>query len=643
MSVETRLISSNQSWESEPKVFTGKDTLVAVLGRETPEATVDWLRFYQTTQGAEAALIVDLARRDGFAKALSVLAPDIPVVVLRSEDQVGDGIYEVLCRHLLSETSAVAFFEVSDLAVPNPNSSIFDQIRAAKGQATHFPGRACFPWRLRQGRPAPFGDHIAVRQGLDRNLIAWGVVPGSLPDDVIWTAKGPSNTRANTSELRFYRATGVAAPGTPIGKLVRKADLIEAPELLALVKTAFNATPIRLPSAAPIPPRPASQNVTVVTVMKNEGPFILDWIAHNRALGIGQHLVYTNDCQDGTDRLLDLLSEAGVIRRDNPCGKNGQVPQHAAFQAAEKEPSVQGADWLLTLDVDEYINIHVGEGRLSDLLAAAPDAHLLSMRWRLFGNADQQVFEDRPVTQQFTKAAPDVAPQPLQAWAFKTLYRNAGIARRIGVHRPKGLNAALRDVRWVNGAGRDIPANSWRNCWRDTTKNVGYDLVTLNHYAVRSADSFLIKRERGRANHVKNDLGATYWFRMNHNAVEDTSIQRRASATEDEKQRLLSLPGVAEAHEVAVDWHRDRIATLKTDPDMAQLYAQITAPRMEKLSRMATKFGPNVHYFGPDIVPDEIADRDPTGGFYFNGTPEIQRKIKELRDVRPDPSLLLGR
>ena len=80
-------------------------------------------------------------------------------------------------------------------------------------------------------------------------------------------------------------------------------------------------------------------------------------------IGIDHHLIYTNDCADGTDALLDALAEAGVTRRDNPFREMGKVPQHAAFRAAESEPVVEQADWLLTLDVDEYINIHAGQGR----------------------------------------------------------------------------------------------------------------------------------------------------------------------------------------------------------------------------------------------------------------------------------------
>ena len=75
-----------------------------------------------------------------------------------------------------------------------------------------------------------------------------------------------------------------------------------------------------------------------------------------------------------------------MVRRDNSYRDPGNVPQHAAFRAAEPEAIVTGAEWCLTLDVDEYINVHKGEGTLQDLFTATDGANMISMSWRLFGN-----------------------------------------------------------------------------------------------------------------------------------------------------------------------------------------------------------------------------------------------------------------
>ena len=35
------------------------------------------------------------------------------------------------------------------------------------------------------------------------------------------------------------------------------------------------------------------QNPTIVTTMKNEGPFILEWLAYHRAIGVDDFLINT--------------------------------------------------------------------------------------------------------------------------------------------------------------------------------------------------------------------------------------------------------------------------------------------------------------------------------------------------------------
>ena len=44
-----------------------------------------------------------------------------------------------------------------------------------------------------------------------------------------------------------------------------------------------------------------------ILCVKNEGAFLLEWLAHHRASGFTDVLVFSNDCSDGTDLMLDRL------------------------------------------------------------------------------------------------------------------------------------------------------------------------------------------------------------------------------------------------------------------------------------------------------------------------------------------------
>ena len=53
---------------------------------------------------------------------------------------------------------------------------------------------------------------------------------------------------------------------------------------------------------------------------KNEGAFQMEWIAYHKTIGFTDIVILSNDCEDGSDEMLDHLSKSGdaVFARD--CG-----------------------------------------------------------------------------------------------------------------------------------------------------------------------------------------------------------------------------------------------------------------------------------------------------------------------------------
>ncbi len=362
-----------------------------------------------------------------------------------------------------------------------------------------------------------------------------------------------------------------------------------------------------------------ADNRLIITCMKNEAPFILEWVAHHRAVGFDDFLVFTNDCDDGTVELLDALAANGVLTRmDNPYleMEGGMNPQKGALHYANDLPQVADAEWIMVADVDEFVNIHAGDGTLEALWQATGPVDAISMQWRLFGSSDVTEYRDGLVMEQFERCAPTFCPSPVQAWAVKTLFNTrcgkwpCGRFKRLGVHRPIDPGrGATAQTRWVDGCGRPVLTKFVGDGWRFGTHSAGYDLVTLNHYAVRSAESFVVKRDRGRVNHVDRDQGLAYWLRMNFNMEADRSIRRHLPRTKAERDSLLALPGVAERHEAAVAMHRAKIAQLLERPDTAAFYGEITSERMRLISRHLNLLNRQIFTEGPHLIPEDVFER----------------------------------
>jgi hypothetical protein len=648
--------------EAELSLMEGRDTIAAVRNGEDAATVLTWLAFHADQQRMAGAVILDRARPGTdpeFARALREglreSGLDLPVILLSSDQPLGYpdappeahpfcvpeapgkdrmeipppapwdsplgalSYYEIARHRFLAEARAVANIDVHDLVVTG-SETIFDSAVAARGGLIALIGRHCYPWRVRNGQPTRFADHICVQFDSGGGRQRWCLAPSKLPKDAVWRLLRVGNARPDAERTQgFYRHMALRHPTDAISRIVPKSSLIEHPPLLERAAAYFDHTPVRMPEIAPDPTLGGRGRAAIVTTMKNEGPFILEWLAYHRAIGFDDILVYTNDCTDGTDTLLQLLERKGFVQhRDNRFREMDMPPQHAALQSAEHEPLIKSATWITCIDVDEYINIKTGDGTLDALFAAVPDANMIAMTWRLFGNGDVRDYMDRPITEQFLRCAPEFARKPHQAWGFKTLFQNIGLFKKLGVHRPKGLNPQLwEEINWVNGSGKPLPREMYRNGWRSTIETYGYDLVQLNHYAVRSAESFLVKRDRGRVNHVDRDQGLAYWFRMNNNFEEELSIQPRLAMMRAELDRLMRDPEIAAAHHHSVACHRAKIDELRATENYSNFFAELTSPRMEQLSRLHGHFGSNVFLSGPGVIPDEIVSRDPAAEWFF--------------------------
>ncbi len=313
-----------------------------------------------------------------------------------------------------------------------------------------------------------------------------------------------------------------------------------------------------------------------VLCVRNEGAFLLEWLAHHRGIGFTDFLVFSNDCDDGTDAMLDRLAAMGElthIRNDGP--HEGGV-QWTAMKIADKHSLVKNADWLMTLDIDEFVNIHVGDHTLDALIATLPDADAITLTWRLFGNAGVERFQDRPVTEIFDRAAPAVMYWPWRAFMFKTLYRNTGAYRKLGVHRPRSPVGGKADAtRWFDGEGRELEARFRRQQIFSPFGRSNIALAQLNHYALGAMESYIVKRDRGRAVHGGDSLGLDYWSERNWCQVQDRSIRACDALRDTHLGRLRADQTLADLHAQAVAWRQNRFRTLMAQDPFRALYGRL--------------------------------------------------------------------
>jgi len=300
--------------------------------------------------------------------------------------------------------------------------------------------------------------------------------------------------------------------------------------------------------------------LAIITV-KNEGAFLLDWVAHHRAIGFDHILAFSNDCSDGTDAMLDRLAELGGLTHLRNPGPWAEGPQWAALKQAADHPAYARAAWAMVIDIDEYVNIHVGNRSLDALIAACDGAEAIAVTWRMFGNAGVVAQGDRPVTEVFTRAAPRVLHWPWRALMVKTLYRTAAF-RKPGVHRPKGPVGPVR----LSDPG--LGQRLFSAPGQDHTR-----VAQINHYALGAMEDYIVKCDRGRANREGAAFDMSYWCDRSFTAEEDRSIL--AVDSTGLRAALRADPILGELHRAAVAWRQARFAELMAEEPWRALFGRL--------------------------------------------------------------------
>lgn len=273
----------------------------------------------------------------------------------------------------------------------------------------------------------------------------------------------------------------------------------------------------------------------LISSFRNEAPFVLEFVAHHKVLGFDHIAIASNDCTDGTAEILDALDAMGVITHV-PCAPPPNItPLNFAWAEIRRKVPLDRAEWLMIMDADELLNIHVGSGRISDLiLVQEPGTDLVLVNWACFGTSGHQRWVDEPSSLRFTHRMRTL----IGAGLVKSLIRHPKMWKTLSSHHPFGFKGP-GPVRIGFAGGvrvEDVAADALAfGTYRNVKPQVGsFRIAQINHYATRTEDSFDLRRARGagaqllgKANQRHND---DYFQRMSGGSFLDDTIFKYADA-----------------------------------------------------------------------------------------------------------------
>lgn len=309
-------------------------------------------------------------------------------------------------------------------------------------------------------------------------------------------------------------------------------------------------------------------STTLVTIAKDEGPFFWEWVAYHRAIGFDNIIVYQNDSTDLTHAILKALEGIGAIRYFyNDADPN--MHQIRAYRRVTLLDEYRNADWVMALDMDEFLAVHTGDQTVQALIDALPNCDEAFINWKLFGSGFQTKMSEAPVTERFIRAeAHDRASKA--PTGHKALFRPNRF-RRPGVHRPVPIEHH-DDTTYANGSGLLKGAFRFED-WRSQDPG-NRALAQVNHYALKDARSFILKVARGRAHQVERQVNSRYWDVHNFNTEKDTFLADQSPRLREEMHRLDAETGhqLSELTARSYSRHQNRFNAALQDPALRDIY-----------------------------------------------------------------------
>jgi hypothetical protein len=251
----------------------------------------------------------------------------------------------------------------------------------------------------------------------------------------------------------------------------------EAPERAAGRKRQ-RGTPPDVVGRGPLLSAPGLR-LAVVVIVRDEAPYLEEWLAYHHALGVEHFFVYDNGSRDALPEVVERWVNHGLLTLVHWPLPGGQIDAYA-HALRFYGPSVQ---WLAFFDVDEFV-VPLVDDDIPTLMARWPGAADVRIPRVDFGFSGHRTPPDGLTVEEYTGVADVFGRDPAKPPRVKSIVQPRSISA-VGIH-----TATVADLP-QDAEGRPVP--------HETIGAACHPYVQLNHYYTRSFEEFEAKRFRGSA------------------------------------------------------------------------------------------------------------------------------------------------
>ncbi len=217
--------------------------------------------------------------------------------------------------------------------------------------------------------------------------------------------------------------------------------------------------------------------LAIGAIMKDEGPYLKEWLDFHILIGVNKFYLYDNDSTDNTTEILKPYIERGIVEYHFIPGKNMQL---SAYTEIIQQHS-NDCRWLSFIDLDEFL-VPVQHKNIIEYLHTLPQNFAtLITSWVLYGSSNHEQKPDGLVIENYKYRKKQ--PSGVKSIVNPRLI----VSPRIHVSHVAGFI--------IDGNGKKLGRIN------QTDNPPAIDKIRVNHYVTKSREEFEKRIKRGGGSH----------------------------------------------------------------------------------------------------------------------------------------------
>ena len=232
--------------------------------------------------------------------------------------------------------------------------------------------------------------------------------------------------------------------------------------------------------------------IAMVSISKNEAPYIKEWIEFHKLVGFSKFYFYDNESEDNTVDILKPYIDSGLVEYTLIKGKGRQLDAYNDAIAKHKNE----CRWMAFLDMDEYLMptkpFEKVYNVVSELIRKeGKGAAGIGVNWCIYGSAHLEKKPKGLIMENFIYRGKSGTETHWGNYHIKTICNPRFVKNYISPHYPI-----------YKLGGYNINDSDGKRLWGWFCHDVKWQNLRINHYYCKSREQYIQKISRGLGDRV---------------------------------------------------------------------------------------------------------------------------------------------